>query len=187
MAACIPTHLPKFFARCRCHKKMSKAQKQKQNNNGAMESRFPIQYAILLGEERDEHHPRRGVIQTGRCAFIRFVANEGEFRRFCERVDAVKNYISNLNKSYEAGELTEPEYRASLEHHWLNVVVRAFVMEYGVQSVPLDVQRSVDEVVGHLNSDILNDIIVDGWPPVRLVGVGTPVGTPDSIISALFM
>ena len=32
-------------------------------------------------------------------------------------------------------------------------------MKYGVNSVPIDVRNAVNDVAGHLNSDILNDII----------------------------
>eukprot|EP00984_Skeletonema_dohrnii_P030284 scaffold21675_cov94-Skeletonema_dohrnii-CCMP3373.AAC.1 len=150
-----------------------------------MESQLSTQHAILLGEERNEHRPSVGVIQTGGYSFIRFVADEKEFQRFFEQMDAVKIHISDLNKSYEAGELTEPEYRASLEHRWLNVVVRAFVMKYGVNSVPIDVRNSVNDVAEYLNSDILNDIIDEGWTNVRLVSV--PVDRPDFIIGEFFM
>ena len=157
--------------RCKCRTKM--------------ESRLPTQHSILLGEERDEHRPSVGVIVTGGYSFVRFVADECEFRRFFEQMDAVKNYISDLNKSYEAGELTEPEYRVRLEHRWLNVVVRAFVMKYGVNSVPIDVRNSVDDVAKYLNTDILNDVIDKGWTNVRLVSV--PVDTPDFIIGEFFV
>ena len=130
------------------------------------------QLAILLGEDADERRAFVGAIQTGPYVFIRFATDEDDFRRYHQHLDAVKNYISNLNKTYETGGLTEPEYRTSLEHRWLNVVVRAFVMEYGVNSVPIDVRNAVNNVAGHLNSDILNDIIIDKeWTTLNVISI----------------
>lgn len=143
------------------------------------------QYAILLGDEEDTRRTRVGTIQTGRYVYIRFVSNEDEFRRYTRRLDEVKHYIDNLNKEHETGGMTEAEYRAALEHRWLNVVVRTFVMEYGVASVPVDVRNSVNDVTGHLNSDILNDLIDDEWNIVNVIEI--PVDRPDFIVGEFLM
>ena len=45
-------------------------------------------------------------------------------------------------------------------------------MEYGVNSVPIDVRNAVNNVAGHLNSDILNDIIIDKeWTTLNVISI----------------
>ena len=133
----------------------------------------------------DESRRYVGWIQTDRYVYLRFTATENEFRRYTTRLEAVKHYIDNVNKDHEQGGMTEPEYRAALEHRWLNVVVRAFVMEYGVLSVPIDVRNSVNEVAEYLNSDILSDIIDEEWNKVNVISI--PVERPDFIVGEFFM
>ena len=135
-----------------------------------MQLYFPSPRLILLGEDRDERRTKGGTIQTGGYTFVRFVENEEQFRQFCNRLDAVKDHIANLNASHRSREISDAEYHQQLESRWLNVSVRCFVRSYGLASVPLDVRRSIDECIRGLGTDIMSDVIGD-WPQARCISV----------------
>ena len=125
---------------------------------------------VLLGDEPEGTRNKAGLLNSGGVFSVKFFEDENEFHQFWYKLDDLKNKIAHLNGLHRGGALADDDYLTKVEDEWLNVSVRDFVSTYGLDSVPNDVRWAVDDVIGHLNTTVVADIIVD-WPPVKYSGL----------------
>lgn len=123
---------------------------------------LPDGTAIFLGSLGT--HPTKTMILSTGVLHVITCETTRQFQDYTEHMMSVKNEIDALNSMVESGSMSRVMYTEMLKTYWLQGIVVGFIERYGLELVPVDIRRAVNNV-----QDNVGEVVINDWPSLTYV------------------